>query len=171
MKSKAKDTVRCIEVISKAVFELKSNIRNWSNRVIDFCPKGFDNVHIEIHDTTCDITVKGKSEVENYHYIVTIWELITWQDGYFYKPIFYEIDNEKRDVKKLLSLKYRIADQKWVSSAMLLCRNNRQISEEIINRYREIRYKGRKEGECVLPMNVFRQMIERLQKAGHTTRL
>lgn len=132
-------------MISKAVFELKSNIRNWSNQVIDFCPKGFDNVHIEIHDMTCDITIKGESEVENYHYIVTIWELITWQDGYFYKPIFYEIDNEKRDVKKLLSLKYRIADQKWVSSAMLLCRNNRQISEEIINKYREIRYKGRKE--------------------------
>lgn len=24
------------------------------------------------------------------------------------------------------------------------------------------------EEDCVLPMNVFRQMIERLQKAGHT---
>lgn len=66
-------------MISKAVFELKSNIRNWSNQVIDFCPKGFDNVHIEIHDTICDITIKGKSEVENYHYIVTIWELLRFR--------------------------------------------------------------------------------------------
>lgn len=132
-------------MISKVVFELKSNIRNWSNQIIDFCPRGFDNVHIEIHDITCDMIVSGENEAKNYDYIVIIWELLTWQDGYFYKPIFYEVDNEKRDVKKLLSLKYRVTDNKWVSSAMLLCRNNRQITEEIIDKYMEIRYKGRKE--------------------------
>lgn len=131
-------------MVSKVIFELKSNIRNWSNQVIDFCPRGFDNVHIEIQGTKCDMIVSGENEVKNYDYIVAIWELLAWQDGYFYKPVFYEVDNRKRSIKRLVSLKYRVADKKWVSSAMLLCRNNRQITEEIIDKYMEIRYKGRK---------------------------
>lgn len=132
-------------MVSKVVFELKSNIRNWSNQIIDFCPRGFDNVYIEIHGTKCNMIVSGENEMKNYDYIVAIWELLAWQDGYFYKPVFYEVDNKKRSIKRLVSLKYRITDKKWISSAMLLCRSNRQITEEIIDKYMEIRYKGRKE--------------------------
>ena len=130
---------------TKVCFAMKSNIRCWSNQTIEFCPKGFDNVFIDIHDTICDITVNGENEKDNYDYIVNIWELLVWQDGYFYKPISYTVDDEKRDIKELLSLKCRVTDEKKISSAMLLCRNNRQISEEIIDTYKSIRYKGRRE--------------------------
>lgn len=127
------------------IFELKSNILSWSNQTIDFQLKKTNSIHVDIKNTTCEMVISGEGEKENFDYIVIIWELLTWQDGYFYKPMSYEVNEEKRDVKELLSIKCRVTDKKWVSSAMLLCRNKRQISEKIIDTYKALRYKGRKE--------------------------
>lgn len=132
-------------MITKVIFELKSNIRTWSNQIIDFKAKGFNRILINIKDINCEVVVDGKNEKDNYDYLINIWELLTWQDGYFYKPICYEVDGETREVKELLAINCRTTDKKWISSAMLLCRNNRQISEKIIDKYMSIRYKGRKE--------------------------
>ena len=132
-------------MISKVIFELKSNIRAWSDQVIDFKAKGFNRILVSIKDINGEVVVDGRNEKENYDYIINIWELLTWQDGYFYKPICYEVDGENRDIKELLAINCRTTDEKWISSAMLLCRNNRQISERIIEKYKSIRYKGRKE--------------------------
>ena len=74
-----------------------------------------------------------------------IWELLVWEDGYFYKPISYSVDGGEKAIDSLLTINCRTTDAKWISSAILLCRNQRQINEEIVEKYRNIRYLDRKD--------------------------
>lgn len=132
-------------MVSKVIFKLKDNIRSWSDQKITFSTSKFHEVCINIKDTNCDIIVEGNSEKENLDYIILIWELLVWEDGYFYEPLLYTVDNLKKSVDALLTINCRVTDKKWVSSAILLCRNQRQISEKILERYYKIRNLGRKE--------------------------
>ena len=74
-----------------------------------------------------------------------IWELLVWEDGYFYKPISYSVDGGEKVIDSRLTINCRTTDAKWISSAILLCRNQRQINEEIVEKYRNIRYLDRKD--------------------------
>lgn len=132
-------------MLSKAEFQLKNNIRNWSNQEITFATNKFKTVSITIKDVNCAIIVESNSEKDNLEYIILIWELLVWEDGYFYKPLLYTVDGKEKSINELLTIRNRITDQKWISSAILLCRNQRQISEKIIENYSKIRNLGRKD--------------------------
>lgn len=131
-------------MISKVIFEIKSNIRGWSDQVISFSTKEIKFVLINIKDTKCELLVDGNNEDENLKNIIVIWELLVWEDGYFYRPINYYVEDSEKSVDTLMSTKYRTTDEKWISSAILLCREKRQIDENIIDKYKQIRYSDRK---------------------------
>lgn len=132
-------------MISKVVFEIKNSIRSWSDQEILFSTKDIKNISIIIKDMRCEVAVEGNCEDDNLQYIILIWELLVWEDGYFYKPISYFVDNAEKKLDSLLTINCRTTDTKWISGAILLCRNQRQINEEIIEKYRNIRYLDRKE--------------------------
>lgn len=132
-------------MISMVIFEIKSNVRTWSDQVISFSTKEMKNVSINIKDTKCELSVEGNNENDNLRNIIVIWELLVWEDGYFYKPINYFVEDKEKSVGTLLSINCRITDKKWISSAVLLCRGQRQINENIIDNYKKIRYLDRKE--------------------------
>lgn len=131
-------------MISRVVFEIKNSIRSWSDQEISFSAKDVKNVSIIIKDTRCELAVDGNSEDGNLQYIILIWELLVWEDGYFYKPISYSADGVEKTIDSLVTINCRTTDTKWISSAILLCRNQRQINEEIVEKYRNIRYLDRK---------------------------
>ena len=132
-------------MISKVVFEIKNSIRSWSDQEISFSSKNMRNVSIIIKDIKCELAVDGNSEDDNLQYIILIWELLVWEDGYFYKPISYTVDGVEKTIDSLVTINCRTTDVKWVSSAILLCRNQRQINEEIVEKYRNIRHLDRKD--------------------------
>lgn len=131
-------------MISEAVFKIKNSIKGWSDQTISFSTRDIKSVLIQIKDTQCILRIDGNSEDENLKHIITIWELLVWEDGYFYKPIGYYVDNKERTTDVLLSNKCRITDENWITNAVSLCRNQRQINENILNRYEQIRYLDRK---------------------------
>ena len=131
-------------MISTVVFEIKSNVRSWSDQDISFSTNG-KNISISIKDIRCELSVEGNDEKDNLDYIVLIWELFVWQDGYFYKPLSYYVDGNKKMLDCLLTIKCRVTDSKWISSSILLCRNQRQINEKIIEEYKKIRFLDRRE--------------------------
>lgn len=131
-------------MISRVVFEIKNSIRSWSDQEISFSAKDVKNVSIIIKDTMCELAVDGNSEDGNLQYIILIWELLVWEDGYFYKPISYSADGVEKTIDSLVTINCRTTDTKWISNAILLCRNQRQINEEIVEKYRNIRYLDRK---------------------------
>ncbi len=130
---------------SRVLFEIKQYTKNWSDQTISFSTKEIKKVSINIKDTKCELSIEGNNEDENLENIIVIWELLVWEDGYFYKPIKYFVEDEERSVDTLISINCRVTDKKWISSAVLLCRNQRQINESIIEKYKEIRYLDRKE--------------------------
>ena len=132
-------------MISKVVFEIKNSIRSWSDQEISFSSKNMRSVSIIIKDIKCELAVDGNSEDDNLQYIILIWELLVWEDGYFYKPISYTVDGVEKTIDSLVTINCRTTDAKWVSSAILLCRNQRQINEEIVEKYRNIRHLDRKD--------------------------
>lgn len=44
-------------MISKVTFEIKSNVRSWSNQIISFSTKEIKSVLIHIKDTKCEKSV------------------------------------------------------------------------------------------------------------------
>jgi hypothetical protein len=132
-------------MVSRVVFEIKGNVRSWSNQCINFDSVKIGHVKIDIENTSCSIIIDGNNEKCNHEYIVLIWELLVWQDGYFYKPIAYFVNDEARDISLLLTVKYKVTDKKWIDSAILLCRNHRQIDETVIEKYRGMRNLDRKD--------------------------
>lgn len=131
-------------MVSEAVFQIKSSIRSWSDQEISFCTKEQVNISISIKDIKCKMSITGKNEDENLQYIILIWELLVWEDGYFYKPINYSVDGIEKSIDALITINCRITDEKWILSSILLCRNQRQINEEILEKYKSIRYLDRK---------------------------
>lgn len=132
-------------MISKVIFEIKSSIRNWSDQEISFSTDSIRNVSIIIQNTGCELFIDGENEDENLKNIIVIWELLVWEDGYFYKPINYFVDNTEKPIDELLTINCRTTDRKWISSSILLCRGQRQINENIMENYKKIRYLDRKE--------------------------
>ena len=87
-------------MISKVVFEIKNSIRSWSDQEISFSSKNMRNVSIIIKDIKCELAVDGNSEDDNLQYIILIWELLVWEDGYFYKPISYTVDGVEKTIDR-----------------------------------------------------------------------
>lgn len=63
-------------MISVVEFEIKSNVRNWSNQEIFFTTKKMERISIKIKDVNCELTIEGSCEDENLEYIIMIWELL-----------------------------------------------------------------------------------------------
>jgi hypothetical protein len=124
-------------------FIIKSHPTAWSDQEIGFDMADGTNVALSIYRENCNLTLKGNTDLTEYFY--AIWELLAWNDGYFYTPIEYRINDHEHDVNELIRMPYYITDEKWKSSALLIGRNNRAISEEAILKYMELRKKGRRE--------------------------
>lgn len=132
-------------MISKVVFSIKTSIRNWSDQIISYSTKDHKNISIVINNKKCELTIQGNDEYDNLQYIILIWEILVWQDGYFYAPTNYSVNGIERPIENLVSNNSRITDSKWISDSLLLCRNHRQIDEEIVEKYRTIRCLDRKD--------------------------
>lgn len=126
-------------------FVLKNNIIAWSDQKTDFAMEDKTLFHLGIRKNKCELSICGGSEEKVKEILYATWELLAWYDGYFYTPISYKIDGVEQKVVELSTINYYITDKKWVSSAQLLGRNKRGISEKTLNSYLNIRYKGRKE--------------------------
>ncbi len=127
----------------EAVFVMKSSPTAWSDQKISFMMKDDTKIDIEMRKTDCRLILEGKKELKELFY--AIWEMLAWNDGYFYALIDYKIDGIQRDIKDIIRLPYYITDQKWIKSALLIGRGNRDISEKTITKYVEIRKMGRKQ--------------------------
>lgn len=127
----------------EAVFVMKSSPTAWSDQKISFMMKDDTKIDIEMKKTDCRLILEGKKELKELFY--AIWEMLAWNDGYFYALIDYKIDGIQWDIKDILRLPYYITDQKWIKSALLIGRGNREISEKTITKYVEIRKMGRKQ--------------------------
>lgn len=132
-------------MISKVVFSIKTSIRNWNDQIISYSTKDHKDISIVINNKKCELTIQGNDENDNLQYIILIWEILVWQDGYFYAPTNYSVNGIERPIENLVSNNSRITDSKWISDSLLLCRNHRQIDEEIVEKYRTIRYLDRKD--------------------------
>lgn len=132
-------------MISKVVFSIKTSIRNWNDQIISYSTKDHKDISIVINNKKCELTIQGNDENDNLQYIILIWEILVWQDGYFYAPTNYSVNGIERPIENLVSNNSRITDSKWISDSLLLCRNHRQIDEEIVEIYRTIRYLDRKD--------------------------
>lgn len=124
-------------------FRVKSNPLAWSDQTIDFVMKNGTKVYLKIERESCNLVLEGKDKLKEIFYAV--WELLAWNDGYFYVPIGYIVDGCKEDIEELITRTYYVTDEKWKKSALLIGRGNRDISENTITKYIEIRNKGRKE--------------------------
>ena len=127
----------------EAVFVMKSSPTAWSDQKISFMMKDDTKIDIEMKKTDCRLILEGKKELKELFY--AIWEMLAWNDGYFYALIDYKIDGIQKDIKDIIRLPYYITDQKWIKSALLIGRGNRDISEKTITKYVDIRKMGRKQ--------------------------
>ncbi len=115
--------------------KVKDYIRSWSNQEIHTEYNGV-TVQIKIKDTSCEIALDGEENVIEVYRLV--WELLCLYDGYFYEPISYQINGNKKDCKELIILPFYKTDKKWYHSE-LLGRANRDLSSEVIEKYDKFR--------------------------------
>lgn len=127
----------------EAVFEMKSTPTAWSDQEISLILEDEVKVFIEMNKTDCRLILEGKKELKELFY--AIWELLAWNDGYFYALIDYKIDGIQQDIEDIIRLPYYSTDQKWIKSALLIGRGNRDISEKTITKYMDIRKMERKQ--------------------------
>lgn len=127
----------------EAVFVMKSSPTAWSDQKISFMMKDDTKIDIEMKKTDCRLILEGKKELKELFY--AIWEMLAWNDGYFYALIDYKIDGIQQDIEDIIRLPYYITDPKWIKSALLIGRGNRDISERSITKYIDIRKMGRKQ--------------------------
>lgn len=125
----------------EVTFEINLNPTAWSDQEVHFTMKNGTKVDLAIQKSCCELQIVGKDNLEEIIY--AIWEILAWNDGYFYKPVEYRIDGIIHDVNELIRLSYYRTDSKWKNSALLIGRNHREISEDIITRYMQIRNIGR----------------------------
>lgn len=125
-------------------FKLRKNEHSdWSNQIWETQMTNGARIRIDICNEECKVVIIHISEEKGKNLLFTIWELLAWYDGYFYKPIRYYVNGKRRKVVKLYPIKMYISDSKWIESAILLGRNERSFSENIIKKYENIRYVGR----------------------------
>ncbi len=130
-------------MIIEVLFGLKSNITSWSNQVCNTKMSDGTEIDICIDKIECKVRISHEILETAKDYLYLVWELLTWYDGYFYKPINYLIDGKKQDVNSLITLHMYATDEKWISNALLIGRNQRCFSEEIILKYKNLRNKDR----------------------------
>lgn len=118
--------------------QVKDYIRNWSNQEIN-TEYADVKVYINIENTNCLLVLDGDSNHDKV--IRLVWELLSLYDGYFYKPISYEVDGNVKDCRELIKLGYFETDKKWYCSE-LIGRAERDLSTEVIKKYDEFRNKG-----------------------------
>ena len=133
-------------------FIIKSHPTAWSDQEIGFDMADGTNVALSIYRENCNLTLKGNTDLTEYFY--AIWELLAWNDGYFYTPIEYRINDHEHDVNELIRMPYYITDEKWKSSALLIGRNNRAISGQCYSEIYGTTEKGKK-GEIHEPKHGF----------------
>ena len=125
-------------------FQLKNNILNWSNQKWKSKMSDGSHIIIDIDKVNCKLEISHDLIEKAKELLYTIWELLAWYDGYFYKPIKYIINGKEQNVDDLYTLNMYSSDSKWVTSSILIGRNKRCFSEEIITKYLEIREADRK---------------------------
>lgn len=130
-------------MIIEVLFGLKSNITSWSNQECNTKMSDGAEIDIYIDKNECKVKISHEILETAKDYLYLVWELLTWYDGYFYKPINYLIDGKKQDANSLITLHMYSTDEKWISSALLIGRNQRCFSEEIILKYKNLRNKTR----------------------------
>ena len=126
----------------EVIFEKRIDIAEWSDQSISFSMKNGEKVLLDLEGQKCKLFIEGGLQAEKILY--AIWELLAWYDGYFYKPLSYWVDGVPCDTNKLITLSYYVTDNKWRQGALLLGRNQRKISEDIILSYLEKRQSSRK---------------------------
>lgn len=126
-------------------FTLKSNILSWSNQNTVTHMSNGTSISISIKNTSCNVCVENALESVTKEYFYIIWELLALYDGYFYQPLRYTVDGAERDVEELFAIKMYKTDQKWIDSALLIGRNQRDFSEKLILNYKAIKDAGRKQ--------------------------
>lgn len=72
--------------------KVKDYVRNWGNQDIHTEYAGVI-IDINIKDTNCMIFLEGNQNIEDVFRL--IWKLLSLYDGYFYEPIYYEVDGKK----------------------------------------------------------------------------
>ena len=75
-------------------FKVKSHPLALSDQTIDFVMKNSTKVYLKIERESCFLTLEGKDGLKEIFY--AIWELLAWNDGYFYEPVEYIVDGCKR---------------------------------------------------------------------------
>lgn len=141
-------------MVSTATFQVKNyaKLEGWSDQEISFCSGSSMCVSIIIKGNDCTIKIEGVSEQDNLDCILLIWELLAWTDGYFFKPIRYFVDDIEKPLSAFKRVKYTVTDTKWISSTVLLCRNQRQINEKTLENYKNIRFLDRNAGSMNVAM-------------------
>ncbi|MDE6063552.1 MAG: hypothetical protein K2G20_03060 [Lachnospiraceae bacterium] len=122
-------------------FSLKKYQSIWSDQKIEGMFEGVE-YKIDIYNEACAMELIGNdlSSIEELCRI--LWEILSLYDGYFYMPTMCKIDNVEKDIGDLYKRYYKTS-QIWIDNAELLGRNQRCITEEIINTYRRFRNLGR----------------------------
>lgn len=122
-------------------YGLKKYQNAWSDQQIGGM---FENVEyqINIQDEVCDMELIGNdlSSIEGLCRI--LWEILSLYDGYFYMPTMCKVDDVEKDIGDLHKQYYKTS-QIWIDNAVLLGRNQRCMTEEIISTYRHFRSMGR----------------------------
>ena len=128
------------------LFETKKYNTSWCNQ----------NIHVEYNGCICSIDIKvNYCKIEIYGLIkedidkcfYAIWEILALYDGYFYRPIKYLIDGIEYKADSLYRVKMYKTSKEWIDSAVLLGRNSRSFSNEIIDQYILLRNQDRENGK------------------------
>lgn len=122
-------------------YSLKQNKNTWSAQKIDGIFEGIE-YQIDIHDEVCVIVLIGKDLRSIEELCRVLWEILSLYDGYFYVPKVCKIDNVEKDISAL-HIRYYKTSQIWIDNAELLGRNQRCVTEDVIDTYRNFRNLGR----------------------------
>lgn len=125
--------------------EIGDHIRSWSDQQIK---TGFDDavISIQIKDRKCSMVLKGETEtVKKAFYLV--WEVLCLYDGHFYRPLNLLIDGEEKSVDALIKITFYKSGHNWISSAILLGRAERNLSENVLKAFDKMRNEGKDDGK------------------------
>ena len=130
----------CIDFIIR-----KDTALQWYEQKIHEKIDGIDLDLSITQNSTKMILVGNKEKI--YKILYAVWELLYFYDGYFYTPKHYYVDGIELDVMELYNGRYEMYDSsmKWYTSATLLGRSNRDLSNKVIMNYITFREKGRLE--------------------------
>lgn len=122
-------------------FSLKKDQNSWSDQKIEGMFEGV-GFKIDIHSESCAMELIGNDLGSIEELCRMLWEIFSLYDGYFYIPIMCKIDDAEKNIDDLYKRYYKTS-QIWIDNAELLGRNQRCITENIINTYRHFRNLGR----------------------------